>query len=123
MQSVQRTAQDTNVAKVQAELVKLYGDKAAEQYAAKGTALGIDLDVLSAQSADAVLELFKVATPATPAPMGGSYNSGNLGGAPEAGTHAYINQQYADGKMSREEKFRQQHAALSANPEHYWSKK
>lgn len=118
-----RTTQESNVAKVQEELTKLYGDKAAEQYAAKGKALGIDLDVLSAQSADAVLELFKVASAPAPAPIGGSYNSEALVPGAEVGTHAYIEKQYAEGKMSREEKFRQQHAALSANPEHYWSKK
>lgn len=51
-------AAKSNQQKVREALVAKYGDKAGEVYASKGKELGIDLDSLTQQSAQAVLALF-----------------------------------------------------------------
>ena len=118
-----QTEAQKNTDQVRNKLAEKYGDKAKEIYEAKGTALGIDLDALSAQSSDAVLALFNEATPHTNNPAGNSYNSGSLGSGPAIGTHEYWNKQHSEGKISREEKFRNQNKSLSElGPDKYWSR-
>lgn len=56
-QKAQEAAQ-SNEQKVKEALVNKYGSKAGEMYKAKATELGVDLDQLTAQSADAVIALF-----------------------------------------------------------------
>lgn len=51
-------AAQSNQQRVKEALVAKYSDKAAEVYASKGKELGIDLDQLTTQSAEAVLALF-----------------------------------------------------------------
>lgn len=111
-----QTQAESNQASVQKALVDKYGEKAGEVYAAKGEALGISLDDLSAKSPQAVLELFGTAQQAQPAhnPVSNSFNSANLGNTPEQGTHEYWERLHKEGKITRDQKFREQHKALSA---------
>ena len=121
-QQAQTTAQ-TNTDAVRIKLTEKYGDKAGEIYAAKGKSLGVDLDALGEQSSEAVLALFNEMTIPTNNPAGNSFNSGNLGSGPANGTHEYWNKQHAEGKITRDEKFRQQNKSLSQlGPDKYWSK-
>lgn len=99
------TAAKSNQDKVRDALAAKYGEKAGEVYAAKGTELGINLDDLTKQSADAVLQLFGTAAPQqAPAPQS-TYRAPNLHTSddemsPEA--------RYKRGEITRDQKFRLQ---------------
>lgn len=99
-------------------LTDQYGDKGLEVYQSKAKELGIDLDSLSQVSPKAVLEFFK--TPTTTQVQSGSYtsssvNTANLNkGQPAQGTVDYWDSLHSQGKITREEKFKQQHKSLEA---------
>lgn len=110
-----------NVAKVEAALRERFGDRAKEVYSQKAKALGIDLDSLSESSPAAVLELFRSESSQQSA-QHPTFNSSNLdSGAPKMGTHKYWEKLYAEKKISREEKFRQQHKSLQELGQDYWN--
>lgn len=101
------SAAKSNQDKVRDALTAKYGEKAGEMYANKGKELGVNLDDLTAQSADAVLALFGTTAQATPAAAPTSnVNTSHLqnnqedAASPEA--------RYKRGEISREEKFRLQ---------------
>lgn len=110
-----------NNARVRNALKEQYGDKAEEVYTQKGKALGVDLDSLSETSPAAVLELFK-SQGSQQSGQHSTFNSNALdSGAPRHGTHKYWQQMYADKKISREEKFRQQHKSAADMGQDYWN--
>lgn len=117
------TKKNANLELVKNKLTELYGEKAVEVYKAKGTALNVDLDLLSQSSPEAVLELFRTTdTVQGSAASNSSINTQSLGTSPAANTHKYWDQQHKDGNITREEKFRRQHKALTElGPEKYWS--
>lgn len=100
---------------VEETLAEQYGEKAGEVFREKQKQLGIDLSDLARKSPTAVLEYFKA--PDQPTRMDssrGSVNTATLTSSDgELGTHAYYEAQHKAGSISREEKFRRQHAALT----------
>lgn len=113
---------DGNLSKVKEELTRIYGDKASEVYKTKGKSLNVDLDSLSQASPEAVLALFKTTEQSQQsATSNSSFNTQSLSTGPEYGTHEYWQQQYTDKKITREEKFRQQHKSLTELGDKYWS--
>lgn len=119
----EETKKKANLDSVKNKLTELYGEKAREVYEAKGQALNVDLDSLSQSSPEAVLELFKTQSfNQSPAASNSSINTQSLGNGPTVNSHKYWDQQFKDGNISREEKFRQQHKSLmELGPEKYWS--
>jgi hypothetical protein len=111
-----RTA-STNSQKVFDSLSKKYGEKAGEMYSNKAKELGIDLDDLARRSPTAVMEFFKDSS-ASPSATSDSYSSSSINTAslnsnqPRLGTVDYWDNLHSQGKISREEKFRQQHKSL-----------
>ena len=107
---------------VEETLAKQYGEKAGKMFRDKQDQLGLDLSDLARKSPAAVLEFFK--SPDHPTRMDssrGTVNTATLTSSDgELGTHAYYEEQFKAGNMSREEKFRRQHAALTEfGPDRY----
>ena len=104
----------TNSKQVVSELEKRYGAKAKEVYMSKSQELGVDLDDLSRKSPAAVLAFFQDQAPRGSSNMSSSINTASLrSGSPEHGTYQYWEDQQKAGKVSREEKFKQQHISLA----------
>lgn len=106
-QREQESVQKTNASKVREALTAKYGDKAGEVYKAKAKELGVDLDQLTAQSADAVIALFGVDAP--------KKQSGDYVPRSNVDTSTFQHKQddplrklYEDKKISRDEYFRRQ---------------
>jgi hypothetical protein len=113
---------EDNGSLVQEALTKQYGEKAGEMFREKQEQLGVDLSDLARKSPAAVLEFFK--EPGQPTRMDsarGTVNTATLTSADsEMGTHDYYEAQHKAGTISREEKFRKQHIALSElGPDRY----
>lgn len=104
-QREQESAQKSNASKVRDALTAKYGEKAGEVYKAKAKELGVDLDQLTAQSADAVIALFGVES----APRKDYVPRSNV----DTSTFQHkqddpLRKLYDDKKISREEYFRRQ---------------
>ncbi len=109
-----------NNTKVRDTLKEQFGDRAEEIYRDKGKALGVDLDSLSETSPAAVLELFK-SDNSQQSGQHSTFNSNALDSSvPKIGTHEHWQKLYAEKKISREEKFRQQHKSLAEMGQDYW---
>jgi hypothetical protein len=109
----QRKAQQ-NLQDVKAGLVERFGDKAAEIFKAKSKELGVDLDQLALISPKAVLEYFPKHSSQKEELVGTintSYNDNN--NRLKIGTKSYWDQQYKEGKITREEKFRREHESAT----------
>lgn len=107
-------AELTNSQSVVSELEKKFGGNAQAIYLAKSKELGVDLDSLSKQSPAAVLEFFKDSKSNNDTSyMSSSVNTASLNsGNPDHGTLSYWEGLQKQGKISREEKFKQQHIWL-----------
>lgn len=116
------TAAERNAKFVVDDLVNHYGDmeKAEEAYKQAAEALNLDLDALAVSSPQAVINLVRgneqpqVQPDNKPAPQS-SVNTANLNSnAPDYGTKAYWDRMYAEGNISRSEKFKKEHESLNS---------
>lgn len=106
-------SQTSNSQTVVTALEKQFGGKAKEMYLAKSQELGVDLDDLARKSPNAVLAFFKESAPRSDSYMSSSVNTASLNsGNAEHGTLAYWEGLHKEGKISRDEKFKQQHVWL-----------
>lgn len=109
---------NSNKAKVTSALQAKYGTKAGEMFEAKAKELNLDLEELSAQAPDLVLQSFGV-TGAAPsasasAPTGDVRAQDKPSGVTaEAGTKAYLRQMREAGKLTRQEYYAACHQAIS----------
>jgi hypothetical protein len=110
----QERFESQNSQSVASALEKRFGDQAKAKYLAKSQELGVDLDNLSRLSPKAVLEFFPEETSTNiPSNMSSSVNTASLNsGTPGHGTHSYWEGLQKEGKIDREEKFKQQHLWL-----------
>ena len=107
-----QTNEATNASLVKETLAKLLGDKAGNVYSKVGNDLGVDLDQLSKTSPQAVIKLVTGQTPS--AQQSNSLPGSTVNLKPEdlSGelTRSKINALYAKGGMTRDAKFRLEHA-------------
>lgn len=111
-QQQQESVAETNVSKVEQALTDKYGEKAKEMFDQKAKELNVNLEQLSQQSPDAVIQLFGNATAPQPSVGDSSVDTSNLGRPTNYGTKAYWDNEYKEGRISRDEKFRKQHEFL-----------
>lgn len=108
----QQRKEQENASTVRKALIDQFGEKAQEVFKAKSQELGIDLNQLATISPKAVLEYFPKQQ-APKADLTGTINTSYYdNNQPKIGTKAYWNQQYKEGKINREEKFRREHESL-----------
>lgn len=119
------TAANNNKKAVQDKLSEELGDNAGKLYSKTGDELGVDLDKLSEQSPQAVINLVLQRRPqrnadntlqsSTVRHGQQKFDSGEL-------THAKIQEMYKEGKIRRDEKFKLEHAQLTKlGRDKFWS--
>lgn len=116
----QQSQAATNKKMVIDALSAKYGNRAGEVFEAKAQELGTDLETLSAQAPQLVLQAFGVndSTPSSsaPSPTSGQRNSEQPSGVTaEVGTKAYLQQLRAAGKLSRSQYYAECQKAISVD--------
>ena len=94
--SMQKRTAQQNLERVEAEMKKVFGDKAEDVYKAKREALGFSaetMQTLASENPAGFMQLFAQQAPEqVAAPTQGSGNSENLGNGPKKGTYAFYQQ-------------------------------
>lgn len=115
-----------NQQKVMDALVTKYGNRAGEMFKAKAVELGADLESLSAQSPDLVLQAFGTTAPSASAssPTGdkrpGAHDANVTA---EVGTKAHLRQLREAGKLNRQQYFAECNKAITADSAKFNSQK
>lgn len=109
---------ESNKLKVTSALSEKFGSRAGEMFAAKAKELGVDLEALSAQSPELVLQSFGVgaSAPSNSASLPtGDKRASNLndGITAEEGTKAYYQQLRKAGRLTKSQYYQECNAAIS----------